>query len=424
MELKISKEKTFHYFLLYLLLIWQDAGIKLYFGSSLVEMITLFVAGFYVFRYFRCRSKWLFLFASVLLCNVIVVRFLTNGVGLSYFLSALSGIAIASVAVTYNSKKFTYRYVHIVSFFAIISIILWLFTMIFPEIFQKISLLSYSPYGRRVYTSSKDFYLVSVNYYGGLLYVARIGNDLGRNNGIFNEPGLYQMVLNTALFFVMFYPKQCTKNLKEQIRLTYLLILTIVTCQSTTGYLSLIVILIVYMIVNKESRNRTKMAGLIMGAIALLTIDAFANGEASLFASVLQSKISITSSGIQFTGSGVYRADTIAIVLGAVATSPLGIGFDNFSHLITLAGKTSSDGTALMVALGSMGIQMLLILVIFVAFPMVKHRKPFLVFATALFMYINTTMGQSSVFYPALLVLCLVPDLSKERLITEERGQL
>ena len=75
MELKISKEKTFHYFLLYLLLIWQDAGIKLYFGSSLVEMITLFVAGFCIFRYFRCRSKWLFLFASVLYSETYILYY-------------------------------------------------------------------------------------------------------------------------------------------------------------------------------------------------------------------------------------------------------------------------------------------------------------------------------------------------------------
>lgn len=424
MELKISKEKTFHYFLLYLLLIWQDAGIKLYFGSSLVEMITLFVAGFCIFRYFRCRSKWLFLFASVLLCNVIVVRFLTNGVGLSYFLSALSGIAIASVAVTYNSEKFAYRYVHIVSFFALISIFLWIFTMIFPDIYQKLCLILYSPYGKRIYTTAQDYYLIPVKYYGGLLYVARIGNELTRNNGIFNEPGLYQMVLNTALFFVLFYPKQCTRNPKEQIRLSYLLVLTIVTCQSTTGYLSLIMILIAYMIVNKQSRNRTRIAGLIIGAIVLLTIDAFINGDMSLFSSVIQSKISITSSGIQFTGSGVHRANTTLIVLSALATSPLGIGFDRFSQLLTLAGKTSSDGTALMVALGSMGIQMLFILVVFVVSPMAKRRKPFLLFATSLFMYINTTMGQSSVFYPALLVLCLAPDVYEETMISEERGQL
>lgn len=415
MIIRINKEMVFHYFLLYLLIIWQDAGIKLYLGNTRVETITLAVSGLCILQYARCRSKWLFSFAAALLCNVIIVRFLTAGVGMSYFMSSLSGISIATVAVTYNSEQFAYRFVRIVSFFAAVSLVMWLFTMLFTEMFQSLSLISYSPYSRRVYTTAEDYFLRPINYYGGLLYVARVGNDLTRNNGVFNEPGLYQMVLNTALFFVMFYPKHCTKNQKEQTSLMYLLILTIVTCQSTTGYLSLLMIIVAYMVVHKKIGSRIKIVRLIVGAIILFVIDAITNGEGSLLSTVIRSKISISSSGIEFIGSGIHRVNTTLIVLGALVKSPLGIGFDHLGQLITLAGKTSSDGTALMVTLGSLGIQMLAILIIFVAVPMVKRRTPFLLFVTALFMYINTTMGQSSIFYPALLVLCLVPELSQRK---------
>lgn len=420
MTIRINKETVFHYFLLYLLIIWQDAGIKLYFGTTRVETITLVVSGLCILQYARCRSKWMFLFSAVLLGNVVIVRFLTAGVGISYLMSSISGISIATVAVTFNSEKFAYRFVRIVSFFAAVSLLMWLFTLLFPEIFQRLSLISYSPYSRRVYTTAEDYFLRPVSYYGGLLYVARVGNDLTRNNGLFNEPGLYQMVLNTALFLVMFYPKQCSKNQKEQTGLTYLLILTIVTCQSTTGYLSLLMIIVAYMVVHKKTGSRIKIIRLIVGAIILFAMDAITNGEESLLSTVIRSKINISSSGIEFIGSGIHRVNTTLIVLGALLKSPWGIGFDRFEQLITLAGKTSSDGTALMVAFGSLGIQMLAVLIIFVAVPMVKRRTPFLLFVTALFMYINTTMGQSSIFYPALLVLCLVPDLNLKQPVSGE----
>lgn len=83
----------------------------------------------------------------------------------------------------------------------------------------------------------------------------RTGNELTRNNGIFNEPGLYQMVLNTALYFTMFFPEQLKCGAKKQERYMLILIIAIVTCQSTTGYLSLGAIIVGYLMTKQKGKK-------------------------------------------------------------------------------------------------------------------------------------------------------------------------
>ena len=236
----------------------------------------------------------------------------------------------------------------------------------------------------------------------------RTGNELTRNNGIFTEPGLYQMVLNTALYFVLFYPEKIFVSDRKKRRILGVLILTIVTAQSTTGYLSLMVLIITYLISNNvEKSNKVPLRKIIVVAVLFLIVDQAVNGMNSLLGNVISSKITFDGGRIAFVSTGAARVDTFAIVLSSLLKHPLGAGSDLFNNMILSANKTSSDGAALMAAAAQLGIQIWVILAAFFAYPAYKNRKSIYSYIAVVFMFINTTLGQSDIFYPALFILSM-----------------
>ena len=256
MTLTINKKVIVQYILIYLMLIWHDAGIVFLIGRNLSRHLILVVCLILMLLKQRCRSQRMLWFVLAILLDVIFVRCLSGGVGINYVLNAFSGIAIAYTAFKYDKENFVDRFVKTVVFFAATSVICWLITNIAPSIFERLTVLSYSPYSNRIYTTDKAFTLSPVYYHGVLLYVMRTGNELIRNNGIYNEPGLYQMVLNTALFFVLFFPEQLKSRTKKQKKFILILIIAIITCQSTTGYLSLGALLIGYLVTQRKNEKK------------------------------------------------------------------------------------------------------------------------------------------------------------------------
>ena len=207
MTLTINKKVIVQYILIYLMLIWHDAGIVFLIGRDLSRHLILVVCLILMLLKQRCRSRRMILFVFTILLNVIFVRCISGGVGINYVLNAFSGIAIAYTAFMYDRENFVNRFVKSVAFFAFVSVICWLITIVVPNLYENLTFFSYSPFSRRIYTTNTNYTLSPVYYHGILLYVMRTGNELTRNNGIFNEPGLYQMVLNTALYFTMFFLK-------------------------------------------------------------------------------------------------------------------------------------------------------------------------------------------------------------------------
>lgn len=412
MTLTINKKVIVQYILIYLMLIWHDAGIVFLIGRDLSRHLILVVCLILMLLKQRCRSRRMILFVFTILLNVIFVRCISGGVGINYVLNAFSGIAIAYTAFMYDRENFVNRFVKSVAFFAFVSVICWLITIVVPNLYENLTFFSYSPFSRRIYTTNTNYTLSPVYYHGILLYVMRTGNELTRNNGIFNEPGLYQMVLNTALYFTMFFPEQLKCGAKKQERYMLILIIAIVTCQSTTGYLSLGAIIVGYLMTKQKGKKSYKIVGYIVTAVVILMGDFFINQNSSFIGQVISSKIIFTSQGIEFANSGLARAGTVFIVTASILKKPFGCGFDTINNLFSLAGKMSADGTALMYDLAALGIQIWMILIAFFVVPTFKNKKNIVTFGVVLFMYINTTLGQSDIFYPSLLILSFGYQLS------------
>lgn len=413
--MRINYKKVFQYILIFLMISWNASGLVVgIIGTGTFDYIVLAVCSLTVILHKRCQSKTLIFFAIAIMIDVLIVRFTSGGIGLTYFWHAMSGMAITYCAYLYNKNFFIHRYVKCVFFFSLLSLFFWCVSLVAPTIIPQITFLSYVNFYRKFYLSDTQFNSLPVTYYGALFYVFRVGNELTRNNGIFNEPGLYQMVLNTALYFVMFYPEKIFMSNKKKRQLLILLILTIVTVQSTTGYLSLIVLIIMYLVSsNIEGGDKVPIKIIIAIAIIILAVDQVVNGTNSLVGSVISSKITMENGTLSFVSTGAARVDTFAIVLASLIRHPFGVGADLFHNMIIAAGKTSSDGAALMASAAQLGVQIWAILIAFFAYPAYKHKKSIYSFVAVVFMFINTTLGQSDIFYPVLLILAMNFDDNK-----------
>lgn len=100
-------------------------------------------------------------------------------------------------------------------------------------IFHPISAVSIARGSESIY--SYNFYIYSF-----------VVQHQHRNCGPFGEPGQYQCILSAALFFTLFHLNKVTPQYRIWAMIVF--VFTIITTQSTTGYISLVVIITAYYI--------------------------------------------------------------------------------------------------------------------------------------------------------------------------------
>ncbi len=409
MRLLISKKAILQYILIYLMIIWHDAGLKWMIGKDTFDFICLIFSSFVWMISIKKRNKYIENFSALMLLNIIIVRTMNmGGIGISYFFHFLSAIMLLSVAFYVDRENFIDRYVKIVVIFAWASILLWLYTIFFPESFKSISWFSYVPYQKPVWSSSTEYTLSPVTYYGTFFYVARFGNDLMRNNGIFNEPGLYQMIVVVALTLLLFFRHKikCSKRKYNFYVLT--LIVTIITIQSTSGYINLVMILVTYLFFSKKVSKQTKNKLMLIsvGVILFVIFDFSKHGYDSFLSKVIFDKINFDG-GVKLIGTGSDRIETWKAVLMCLKENPFGVGFDRLFYYLGSIGKTTPDGAALIAVLGALGVEIYFIIFSCIFRPIYYNRYTVGCFFLIIFLFVNNTFGQSDIFYPSLLLFAL-----------------
>lgn len=164
---------------------------------------------------------------------------LTNGFKdissyLAILLQAMSAILFTTMI---DPNCFEKQYVKIISFFAVVSLLFWGVGIVYPNVIYLFPM-----------TRSES---LNVRYYNAYIYV--FWEETGwssaflskRNAGIFWEPGVYQAFLNLGLFYEL-------KNKNRNTWIVVILICTIITTASATGYLVALLIVISHMPKNKK----------------------------------------------------------------------------------------------------------------------------------------------------------------------------
>lgn len=148
-------------------------------------------------------------------------------------------------------ENFVKAYIKIMFFLAITSIIFFSISVFVPSLINKISLHLY--FGKKICITS-------------IIYTWGFGGVLNRNSGIFWEPGAYQGFLNIAFIMTIIYRKYL-----KRVKLKLLIFaITIITVQSTTGYILFIFILLIFR--NKLMINRNIFNKLIIAFLIILGV--------------------------------------------------------------------------------------------------------------------------------------------------------
>lgn len=397
-------------FLIYFLLVWNQTSISSLYLQKYTIPVTIV---FFLLLYTKSRwlSKWCAICCLVLFGFMIVLRYSVGGIGIESYFAMISLIVITAYAVAYNKDDFLLLFLKVVVFMATISILLWLFCLAFPEIYEAITPTYETQMTYKIYSDRNVFDEYSYKASGLFLYVMREVDK--RNTGIYTEPGVYQMVLNSALFILLMLDKHI-KNISIKQRKKYFVILvaTILTTQSTTGYIGVCLILFFYLFGEKEVIKRNVfMAAL--SVVLVLVLDYYFRADESLVNVAILDKLINDSNQISISanGSGLARWGTIVTSIQSIIGNPLGVGYDKFAVMLNVE-ETGYVAAAIL----SFGAVWGLIPLVFVLwwnfYPIMKFeisKKSKFLFVL---LYLNTCLAQSSIFYPSLIAipLCLFLD--------------
>lgn len=346
-------------------------------------------------RDIKLVTKNIMLICALLVADVAFVRLMNNGgAGISVLVDYISKILIMYIAYSFDKEKFPYRFVRIVYIYAVISLVYYGISQISPMIVKSLT----------------PFHLYKEDYktmfHGLWLYVLREA-EIDRNTGIFMEPGLYQIVLSTCLYLLLFYKK--TLGMESKIRERYILIfiLTIITTKSTSGLLGMMFLIAIYFITKKDGAKR-KILILFMCLLIILGIDYSINPDNSIIMKNFVSKLVDDSKQINLSASsGRYRMQAVEICLETIGDHPLGIGYDNTLSIL-FAKYPGAAGAALAIDIMALGIIPVLIILCEFLRQSVRNRQSVYNVIIFIFFYLNAALAQSSIFYPTLVIIAYI----------------
>ena len=405
MSTEINIKKIVGYFLIYFMLIWNQTNLgEIYLKNY--SLLILFFFAIVLFLQSKKMSIWCGMCLISLIWFAIILRYTVGGIGMQAIISFFSSVYITGVTVVYNKEKVLTRVFNTIVFLAIVSLILWLLCLILPNFYEKYVPLYRTPMTYKLYIDShkyKEFYYMAR---GLFLYTMR-EVDKWKNTGIFTEPGIYQMVLNTGIFIGLFMNEKIfCKKLKYKL---LILVITLFTTQSTTGMIGIIVILFFYLTLSYKKKNifsKKNFLILICCAIVLLFIDyQIRDTESIFYISIIEKLFPKGRISLVDNASSFARVGTILISIKSMIQHPLGIGYDNL-HLLL---KTEETGfvAAEILAFGAVwGIFPLTFVLWWIFSPLYNKISKNINFLFII-LYVNTLLAQSSMFYPILILIPL-----------------
>lgn len=410
MNLQIRKSTIVQYFLIYILICFQGSLAFRYYNTLFIA-IAFFAATYVGIKKHKQIPGHFFLFLIVLTISLIMEILLTNGgVYLSSIVSILARFCIVLAAYWYIEDTFVERFVKMIVFLAVISFIGFCIVSIEPNILKKL-MIEHKEIMNTYWSS------YSVSLYGGILFA--FSSDTARNIGIFHEPGLYQIVLNSALYLMLFKRDKLNITNKQYNVFLVVLVITLLSTMSTTGIIGMIALFCVYFVFYKEKTNR-KIKGLLLVTIICAIIVSYFSGGSGYLDKYVFSKIFSDGGQIDFSSStGSSRILSLISDLSIFKQHIFGIGYVNYNNAFknNLLDKTISDTSScvgLTQVLAILGIVVFAVIIFYYIYLMSKNlttaqKIGFIVF------FINTSLAQPYIWFPAIVVLLLMREnLSKE----------
>ncbi len=334
-------------------------------------------------------------------------RLMVGGIGVKGTIDFLNGILICNAAININKKMFCTRLAKCAKFFFGISLLFFIIQLIFPSFFQMSIFHEYltakwGVAGYEKYEYSRGF----------ILYTYNANLHPYRNCGIYTEPGVYQIMINFILYIVLFKSDYIgDKSLRNQTLIVALLCL--LSCQSTTGFISFLILAIFYIFNRKYKSMQKNIFVFILLLILLIAVFDFAiRGENSLIYENFIGKV-FSNGQLDLTiDTGYYRIGMIELCVDSMIKNPFGIGYNNFTALIKGTGYVAASILSFGVVYGVVA---LILVIIWLLYPYFLNRK-YSLLLLFIFLFLNTTLAQTDLFYPGLIgITYLNMNFSKRR---------
>lgn len=407
-ECTINIRKLFLLILTYIMIIMHGAVIwSGVIGDGYASLLIVAVITLFVIIYFNLPFRKSFLLYCGLTAACYFISSFMNGIGLSAGLNIKTALIIdinillASTLINLGKEKAVTLYVKMIVFFAFISVVCFacqqaLGTEIFPS-----NLFPYLRWGR--------------GHWGYLFYSYTTD---ARNYGIFYEPGVYQVLLNSVLYILFFWNDMLLVAEKNKQRYIIIVLLAIATTASTTGYISAIILLAGFLIkrrgVNANERKLEKRILLIVAIVIIFFgVDYFRNSDNSYLSIYVIRKINetnITTGAFNYNSSGGARLFIVNQALEALKTNPF-FGMGSVSLSNSIADEFWSGfgtGNVLFSTIASKGLVTTFITIAPIIVVAYHNRKNNLSFMIYLLIYINTIVSQSQLLYGSFVLLALL----------------
>ena len=417
--MRIKKTPIIQYFLIYLMYVTPGSCLfAKYLKGNMKYYALLGLYGFLFFRKAKYRSGYALRFIILFTISVLFTRIYTGGgAGINSLFQYLVCVLCTQMAIYSDKEHYLTRWIKFSCLFSAISIVFWAAFYAVPKL---------------VTAYPGVYYLIQIRgsvgyekyWHGkGLLLYSWVESHPTRNCGLFTEPGVYQIVLNMTLYILLFWQDKLEfSSSKEYRRYVAITLVALVSCQSTTGYLGMIMILTVFFFSGRAEKKFRGIKGFMVGAVSLglvvLLGDYAARGEESILYSQFIYKLFGSEGGLDVSeGTGQYRAGTLVVCLDIMANYPLGVGYDRFTMMKeAYAGGLVASSLLLFPAV--FGIFPWLILLGLLLIPVIMRQKPMVAFLY-IFLFVNTTLAQTDLLYPGFFMIPVylvgVPNKRKEK---------
>lgn len=406
METRIHPRIFLQYVLVYFLLIMNQSVIQNTFLIKYSGIIigTIFCLCFFKRKY-RNQYIWMYIFFLLLVCTFL--RYIVGGVGLSAWIGWTVYILTTFFVVQFNGKDFFDKYLRVVVVLAFISIICFILSLVNPELLRSLLLFHYeSKTAWREYFDNINYIYRYYIVYGGPLYVLHTAH-INRNCGIYTEPGVYQMVLNSALYILLFLEDYLSLSKKKKLKYFITLVIALLTTQSTTGYFGLAVIILFYFIgkYKNDSKIKNRILAIACIGIVILTWDYNIRGNESFLYTSLIGKLTSENGSFSLDATtGSARIGTILVCLSTMMKHPLGVGYDQLNALVDTK-DTGYVAAEIFRAGAACGVITFISMLVWIFYPILNSKLNQKAKTLYIFLYLNTALAQSSEFYPVLIII-------------------
>lgn len=389
----ISKRAIWQYFMLYCMMIgcWST----LYWQYS--ESMPIILLAISIMCKLITRQSWKNNFNTLFV--IVFVIFIAfnylngNDAGLGTILQFLMPVFLVDAYYGIDPREACPRFIRGVTFYAGISLVFTIIANVNSSLLKMI--LSPIP--------SNNFDL-----YGKIVYTLQgSAGDTVRNCGLYTEPGLYQIILNIALFLVLYIDFNDYFARSQKNKFIVILIVTIVSTLSTMGLITMAFIILGSM--NAKNSERKRVILLVFLVVSFIAIDNYVNGTESILNRYVIDKFAVYGQSSQWgtLNSIDARLRAFEVVGYSLSQNIFGVGGTRFAGYMSMFNLETIAGNGLLRWLAILGIHVWLLLIIYIFYPLFKERVKWRVIAIFTIIYVMYSLSQLYLFIPIILFCSL-----------------